>query len=80
MPPSSLPSSLFHLLSIPPSLSPSIPAPYTTPTTHIPPSNAPQGASHSLDSEQDMKVMRESISEILTAFRGDYDLTSPGSG
>lgn len=39
-----------------------------------------KGAQHSLDSEQDMKVMRESIMEILTAFRGDYDLTSPGSG
>lgn len=39
-----------------------------------------KGSSHALDGEQDMKTMRSMIVELLTAFRGDYDLTSPGSG
>ena len=39
-----------------------------------------KGASHALDGEQDMKTMRTMITEIMTAFKGDFDLTSPGSG
>jgi len=39
-----------------------------------------KGATHALDGEQDMKTMRSMIVEIMTAFKGDFDLTSPGSG
>jgi hypothetical protein len=39
-----------------------------------------KGASHALDGEEDMKTMRSMIVEIMSAFKGDFDLTSPGSG
>lgn len=39
-----------------------------------------KGANHALDGEQEMKTMRSKIVEIMSAFKGDFDLTSPGSG
>lgn len=37
-------------------------------------------STHSMDTEQDFKTMRSMILEVLTAFKGDFDLRSPGSG
>ena len=39
-----------------------------------------KGSSHALDRETDMQTMRHMIWEILDAFKGEYDLRSPGSG
>lgn len=39
-----------------------------------------KSSTHSMDSEGDMKAMRSMILEVMTAFRGDFDLRSPGSG
>ena len=39
-----------------------------------------KGSSHALDREVDMKTMRAMIIEVLDAFKGEFDLRSPGSG
>ena len=39
-----------------------------------------KGSSHALDREADMNTMRHMIWEVLDAFKGEFDLRSPGSG
>lgn len=39
-----------------------------------------KGSSHSMDREQDFKTMRSMIVEVIEAFKGEFDLRSPGSG
>ena len=39
-----------------------------------------KGSSHALDRETDMNTMRHMIWEVLDAFKGEFDLRSPGSG
>jgi hypothetical protein len=35
---------------------------------------------HALESEAALKTMRSMVTEVLTAYTGSFDLTSPGSG
>lgn len=37
-------------------------------------------SSHAMEGENDMTTIRSMIIEVMSAFKGDFDLTSPGSG
>ena len=39
-----------------------------------------KSSTHAMEDEQDMKTMRSMILEVMTNYRGDFDLRSPGSG
>lgn len=39
-----------------------------------------KSSSHDLEGESEFYTMRSMILEVMTAFKGDFDLTSPGSG
>lgn len=39
-----------------------------------------KGASHEMEGEGEFKAMRSMIAEVMAAFKGEFDLTSPGSG
>lgn len=37
-------------------------------------------ASHDMEGEDEFKAMRSAIVEVMAAYQGEFDLTSPGSG
>lgn len=39
-----------------------------------------KGSTHSMEGQNDMTAMRDMLQEVLNAFKGDFDLRSPGSG
>lgn len=39
-----------------------------------------KSSTHAMEDEQDMKTMRSMILEVMTNYKGDFDLRSPGSG
>jgi hypothetical protein len=39
-----------------------------------------KGSTHSMESNLDMTAMRLMLQEVIYAFKGEYDLRSPGSG
>jgi pimeloyl-ACP methyl ester carboxylesterase len=39
-----------------------------------------KSSTHAMENEQDMQTMRSMIIEVMTNYRGDFDLRSPGSG
>lgn len=39
-----------------------------------------KGGNHAMEGEVEFDAMRRMIREVMSAFSGDFDLTSPGSG
>ena len=39
-----------------------------------------KGSTHSMEDHRDMTEMRNMVQEVMDAFKGEYDLRSPGSG